>query len=248
MARLRAVAVSKDFDEVFAFLAAKLGIQKPSADLLATSRQIHASTYSLILWKFRLGKMPDRGRIYIEEIASDALQILPQVMAGYSKTAKLLMRGIIENALRHVYFYDHPVEFTRINTPGKWRVTVAHMFEFLGAHPEFILTEPKFDAVSRLSYLYAELSAGVHGRSIRDLETRSALALIRFDPKKAQEDAELLEKCAAAVNFLIAIFHHDKVSSFATTDKSLIMRTMPTAARQVWKAHDPSDEMRQARS
>jgi hypothetical protein len=248
MAQSRHSAVAKDFDDVLGFLVQKLGLPaKALPEMTDTARRIHASTYSLIMWKFRLGKMPDRGRIYIEEIASDALQILPQIMSGFSKTAKLLMRGIIENTLRHIYFYDHPVEFTRINKVGKWHVTVSNMFEFLSAHPEFVLTEANFDALAKLSALYAELSAGIHGRSVSDLETRAALQSIVYDPVKSQEDTELLAKCTASVNFLIAIFHHDEVSAFTPRDRSLILRTMPSKARQVWKEHEPSPEIKAAR-
>jgi hypothetical protein len=249
MARARHTQIEKDFVEVFQFLSERLALSaKVPLTLQSTAKRIHQYTYSLITWKFRLGKMPTRGRVYIEEIASDALQILPQVLAGYSKTPKLLMRGIIENTLRHIYFYDHPIEFTRTNKAGKWHVTIASMFDFLGAHPEFILTEPKFGALARLSNLYVELSAGVHGRSVRDLETRSALRAIKYDQIKAEQDADLLAKCTTSVNFLLAIFHHEKVWTFPLADRRMILHTMPTEARKAWKEHESPDEMREARA
>ena len=249
MSRPRSSSVAKDFDEVLQFFEEQLTISKnPPNSTIEIARKIHGCTYTLIAWKFRLGKLPTRGRIYLDEIASDALQVLPQVMSGYSKTAKLLMRGMIENTLRHIYFYDHPVEFTRINKPGKWRVTVSAMFDFVSNHPEFFEIENKFDAVAKLSALYSELSMGVHGRSVQDLETRTALKLIKFDSDKATQDLKLLERCTAAVNFALAIFHHEKVCSFSQEEKGLIMRTMPTTARRAWKEYDPSAEMKIARS
>ena len=242
-------AITKDFDEVFEYLRTRLAIGgKLPGETVATAKRVHASAYSLITWKFRLRKIPKRGQIYLEEIASDAIQILPQVMFGFSKTAKLLMRGVIENTLRHIYFHDHPVEFTWANQAGKWYIAAAKMFEFLGSHPEFVLTEPKFDAIGQLSNLYSTLSAGVHGAAVRDLEMRTALKSIAFDQKRAEQDAELLHRCAAAANFLIAIYHHEQVGSFSVNNRRLIMRTLPLKARQVWKDHEPCPEFKAAKS
>ncbi|MGH6980804.1 MAG: hypothetical protein ACREFC_06320 [Stellaceae bacterium] len=240
--------VARDFDEVISFLKQKLALPgKPPATMMPVAQKIHEYTYSLILWKFALGKMPSRGRVYIEEIASDALQILPQILSGYSKTAKLLMRGIVENTLRHIYFFDHPVEFTRINKAGKWHMTVSGMFDFMGTHPEFETTEKTFDALARLSSVYSELSTGIHGRSVKDLETRIALQSIAFDPAKAAEDAALLARMTVAANFLIAIFHHERVSNFSANDRRIILRTLPAPARQIWKEHASADDLKASR-
>src|SRR6516162_9617083 len=105
-------AIVNDFSDVIVFFK-ECGIlsDAPSQEILAIARAIHENTYSLILWRFRLRNLPEHARVFIEEIASDALQILPQVLMGYSKTAKLLIRGIAENTLRHLYFADHPIEF-----------------------------------------------------------------------------------------------------------------------------------------
>lgn len=244
MTKSQNASLAKDFSEISAFLAERAIIPKtPPADLSLVARGIHECTYSPILWKFRLTGLPKRGSLYLEEIASDALQILPQVMLGYSKTAKLLTRGIIENTLRHIYFSDHPIEFIRINSVGKWHPTISSLFEYATGYPDFVSTEPEFDAVARLSSIYSELSAGVHGRSVRELETRAALRSIVYDPARAKEDALFLRRCTEAVNFLMSIFHHNSFASFAKADRSLILRTMPAAARRIWKNHEPSEEV-----
>src|SRR5258707_11561346 len=127
---------------------------------------MHRATFNLILWRFRLSGLPTHGQVFIEEIASDALQILPQILMGYGKTAKLLTRGIVENTLRHLYFSDHPIEFGRMNSEPKWYVKMEELFEYAKIHPILRQTERKFDAMSRLSSLHSELSAGVHGRQV----------------------------------------------------------------------------------
>jgi putative alpha-1,2-mannosidase len=174
----------------------------------------------------------------VEEIASDALQVLPQVLMGYSKTAKLLIRGIAENTLRHVYFSDHPVEFDRMNREKKWFLSFEQLCEYAKNHPKFWQLESLFDSVNRTSTVYSELSAGVHGRTVRDLEMRVALQRIAYDQAIANFDAELLRRCTEAVNFLLAIFHRDQVRKFQAEDRRIILRTLVPRARQLWTEHD----------
>lgn len=236
MARRPIPSLDTDFANALVFLRER-GIvpDSPGGNLIENSKRIHRATYSLILWRFRLCGLPDHGQAFIEEIASDALQILPQALMGYRKTAKLLTRGVIENTLRHLYFSDHPIEFARMNRDSKWYLAMESLFEYSRIHPAFLKTESAFDAINRLSTLYSELSAGVHGRSVHDLEMRVSLNKIACEEPGFSKQTDLTEKCAEAVNFLLAIFHREQMSTFPVEDRHTILRTMPARARQIWK-------------
>jgi hypothetical protein len=197
-------------------------------------RQIHYLTYCLILWKFRLRKVPEHSKPFIDEIASDALQILPHTLMGYTKTAKLLIRSIIENVCRHIYFHDHTVEFELMNREQKWFMTMTDLFEYLRKHPRFLDSERKFAAISQLSDLYSYLSGGIHGRTVSDLMMHNALRDIAYDPIAARKIVEALKQCTAATNFLIARFHCAQTQAFPLEDRRIILRSMPDRARQVW--------------
>jgi hypothetical protein len=233
-------SVQNDFDSVVALLKAigTLPNDAPTTQM-TTARSVHSLTYSLILWRFRLSSLPDHGKVFVEEIASDALQILPQLLMGYSKTVKLLVRGIVENALRHLYFSDHPVEFARMNRDGKWYVTIEHLCEYAKQHPHFFQIERQFDAINQMSSVYSELSAGVHGRAVRDLEMRVALAKIKYDQAMAEKELALLRRCVVAVNFSLAIFHHQRMKSFQLEDRRMLLRTLPARARELWTEFEP---------
>lgn len=242
MAKRPIVSVANDFSDVIALLKER-GIVPPNppAATIATARKIHGYTYSLILWRFRLRGLSEHSKVFIEEIASDAVQVLPQVLMGYSKTAKLLIRGIAENTLRHIYFSDHPIEFVRINREGKWYLTIEQLCEYAKGHPAFWKIERKFDAINQISSLYSELSAGVHGRAVRDLEMRVALEKLIYEEAMAAREAECLRRCTEASNFLLAIFHHQKLRSglqFQAEDRRIILRTMPSRARQIWTDYE----------
>jgi hypothetical protein len=235
MARRVLPAVAQDFAAVLSFLKTR-GIvpPTPSAAMVEDAKKIHRATYSLILWRFRL-QLPEHAKVFIEEIASDALQILPQALMGYSKTTKLVTRGIVENVLRHIYYADHPVEFERMNREQKWFMTMESLFEYAKIHPVFTATEPKFDAIARLRNLYSDLSAGVHGSKVRDLEMRIALNKIKYEPATVHAEMLLVERCAESVNFLLAAFNQEKMDRFPLDDQRIILRTMPPRARQVWR-------------
>jgi hypothetical protein len=228
-------AIDADFADVLPFLKAR-GIvpASPPAGQIENARKIHRTTYSLILWRFRLKRIPEHGRVFLEEIASDALQVLPQVLMGYGKTTSLLIRGIIENALRHVYFCDHPIEFARMNRDGRWYIRMEDLRDYAKIHPSFLRTELKFDAMNKLNILYDQLSAKVHGRNVENLEMHVALRKIRYEEEAARKHVQLIARCAESTNFLLAVFHGAKMAVFDQEDRRLILRTMCKKARRAW--------------
>jgi hypothetical protein len=235
MARRPIPSVADDFASVISFLTDQGIVPTPApAKLLENARRIHRATFSLILWRFRLTRIPQHGKVFIEEVASDALQILPQALMGYGKTAKLLTRGIIENTLRHLYFSDHPIEFERMNREKKWYVGSEDLFEYAKIHPAFLGTESRFDAINRLASLHSDLSAGIHGRQVQDLEMRVALKKIAYSQADAAKQAQLIERCAQSANFVLAVFHQERLAHFQTEDRRIILQTIPPRGRQVW--------------
>jgi hypothetical protein len=231
-----ATARAEDFKEVVAYFSTTSLIPNPMpTSMVGIAKKIHEATYSLILWKFRL-TLPSHAGPFLNEIASDALQILPQVLLGYTRPTKLLLRGIIENTLRLVYYTDHPVEFALTNAQAKWYIGVDKLFDYLKSHPNHKLAERSFDAINRLQTLYDLLSAGIHGRTVRDLESRSELSRITFSLSSATKEAALVKKCAEAVNFILAVDNKPAVRRFSVEDKGYIFGTMPRSARTAW--HD----------
>ena len=227
--------VADDFQQVLSFLQEQGIVPNPApVGLVPLAREIHKRTYSLILWKFRLTRIPKHGKVFIEEIASDALQILPQVLMGYVKTTKLLNRGIIENTLRHVFFSDHPVEFLKMNRENKWFMHIEELIRYTKSHPILEDSELRFNALARINDLYGNLSAGIHGRRVRDLEMRTALNRISYNDTTAQSLSALVKQTAEAVNFVLATFHRDKVERFQTEDRRIILQTMSRQARRAW--------------
>ena len=136
--------------------------------------------------------------------------------------------------MRHVYFYDHPVEFAIMNAEAKWYISLDELYKYLKMHPDFKRTEQKFDAINRAQTLYDEISAGVHGRRVTALETRAALEKIAYEPGIALVQIELIKRSCEASNFLLAIRNRLNMRNFATEERRVILRTLPKEARKVW--------------
>lgn len=232
--------VKSDFDEAIAYFKFHDFFPKnPSSDVISVARRVHSSTYGLLLWKFRLTDLPLCATPFLEEIASDALQVLPQVMLGYGKTTKLLCRSILENCLRFIYYYDHPIEFEIMNREHKWYIGVDKLLEYMKMHPKFIEAEAGFDAIARTSSLYSDLSAGIHGRRVVDLEMKTALSKISFSKSAAERETITIQCCSECTNFLLSIQNRAQLQAFTTIDRSIILRSMPPAARRAWRDLPP---------
>ncbi len=226
--------VDADFADVVTYLQ-KRGLipPHPSSVFLVQLRQFHRSLYSLAWWRFHLPSKAAHRRVFVQEIASDAFQILPQSLMGYNKTTLLLVRSVIENVLRHVYYYDHEVEFEKLNEEADWYFAVRDLFPYVLGHPKFRDYEKKYDAICRLKNLYHELSAHVHGMKAIHLEMRAGLRSIVPDQATMQEHAALLKRCAEAANFLLVVFHRKVFQPKPDEETAPVMSVIPSKARRV---------------
>jgi hypothetical protein len=220
---------SEDFSEVQQYLARRglLG-RNPSSVTLNAAKRLHGLAYSLSLWQYRIGRLPEHRRVFLTEVGSDAIQVLPQVLQGYRKTSTLLVRGVLENAVRHFFFFDHEVEYIRTNTETRWFPDQQQLFDYLRHQPLFVGPEKTFPAVKRLIALYDELSAHVHGRTLGHLEMRRALEEIKFDQVDLDFILERMGKLAASTSFLLALFHWSRVRALPMRERRILLAPIPS--------------------
>ncbi len=170
--------------------------------------------------------------MYVVELASDALQVIPQALAGYQKSVSLLMRSLIESLMRHVYFSDHPVEYARAHRNTEWHVPIRDLIEYLFHLPRLEDLRKKFDAPVHVKDLYAGLSTRVHAARVDRMEMRSALASIAFDESVFAKQVESFAKCTEVANFVLSAFHTDRVRRFPPAHRQIIVNTIGTQGRR----------------
>jgi len=226
--------VKSDFLEVLDFFRSK-GIisNNPDPGMISTAKRIHRFTYSIMWWRFRFGSGPDNRKVFLYELASDALQVLPQALMGYRKTTMLLMRGIIEDVIRYVYYYDHPIEFLRVNLEKNWYISIADHFTYLKNHPLYLKTEKKFDAVGRLKNLHQEISLFVHGLRLTHMEMHLGLKKVKLSPSILKRQANFIQRVVESSNFILAVFHKTGLSKLHPDDQKVVLLTFPPAARRI---------------
>ena len=145
----------------------------------------------------------------------------------------VLVRGIVEHVIRHVYYSDHPIEFQRINLEKRWYIPIADHFTYLKTHPLYADTEKKFDAVGRLKNLHQELSLFVHGMKISHMEMRPGLRKIKLNPSIFARQADFIRCAAESSNFILAVFHRTALSKLPPDDQKVVLLTFPANARRV---------------
>jgi hypothetical protein len=228
-------AVEQDCKQVLAFLAKKGFVPSEISELFRGGvRRIHRSTYSICIWSHFLN-LPEHGQVYLNELASDAIQILPHSTMGFKKSSGLHTRGIIENLMRHVYFLDHRIEYQRQNLDLKWYMSAEQLFDYARNHPLFTQTEAKFNALGRLRQFYSEISAEVHGAKTVHLDQHTALKDLMLDMEIFKKQVVLTEKTVASVNFLLVVFHAERLIKIPANFQKVLFSTMPSRARQVAK-------------
>jgi len=108
------------------------------------------------------------------------------------------------------------------------------LLEYAKEHPDYVVLEPKFDALAKLRSLYSRtVRRGSRGK-VSNLEMRAALSHIKFDKTAATKDAVSLEKVVEACNFMLAIYHREQLRRFAEADRRAILHSMSRKARQVY--------------
>jgi hypothetical protein len=117
-------------------------------------------------------------------------------------------------------------------------MSVEDLFEYARMHPDLCRAESKFDALNRIKSLYSELSEGIHGRRVADLEMRTALEKIVYEEQAATKHVSLVERCAEASNFLLSIYQRNRFAAFDLEDRRIILGTMTARARNIWSEID----------
>lgn len=233
MSRPRIEVVETDFQNVVAHLVGKGVLPKDvPVDINAALRRMHSSIYASLIWKVRLQDVPERGKVFLKEIASDCIQILPLTSFGFRKAPMVLLRGAIENCLRYVYFIDHPIEFEWMNDPNKkWFLQPSEFFSYMKEHPKLVDINQEFQLTQKLQSSYDSLCKIVHGSRVENMQMVDALSKVVLDKSLVLTQSSIVEETLSCVNLAMWILNHPR-TGFSRSDDRIVKRAMTTAARR----------------
>ena len=195
--------------------------------------KIHEITYSLALWSYIYKDSNNNSKYYLDEIRSDCVQAIPLLLMGYKKPTSLLIRGLIENSLKHIYFYHHPIELQRLFNEDKYYISMEDFYKYLYHHPTFIKQIKKFDFPHRLRETYREYSLLVHGKKLDSLQLYKSMTQIKFDRDFLIQYCIDLKQIGNIVNFMFVLFYKNEFDTYRKNYKTIILNNINSQQKKL---------------
>lgn len=218
--------IKEDFKKLEIFLTTKGYINSNNFKASKNSfRKIHERIYSLVVWVHKL-EYSDNKIVYLRELVSDAIQSIPVFALGFPKPGFLLVRGCIESLFKHIYYFDHPVEYALLSLEPKSYLTIKELGKYIKGHPSFRSFEHIDDFVNSLIEDYFELSKKVHSTDPSVLELLEALDSIEFDKVSVDNYVNVMTRVTGFINGLLVIFHGIEFHKFQDGYRKIIINTI----------------------
>lgn len=218
--------IEADFDDVLIYLK-KLGHLKDNINTRSVKklRHIHYITHSFlfITKKFQTN---NHARIFLDEIISSYIQFLPMLTHGFYKVSAFLMRDILENTLKYVYYYNHPVELLWVESGSNYFVEIDQLLNYLEKHPTLNVHIQKENIRSKSKTLYQELSSYIHSKGSRHMHMIKYLEGFKSDERNFTEFYKKIVKITDITLFVILLFNWEKYVKIGTQEKRIILDSL----------------------
>jgi len=222
-----------DFNDLIKFLLTNRLITKEWLKKnLNKIKEIHRIIYSFFIWDYHLSDIDECGRFFIHELRSDSVQTMPLVLMGYNKAVALLLRGIVENALKHIYYLDHPIEFQWL-TMGTHFLSLDDLTNYVKKYPRLSVIINHTNVLQEIKQIYSETSKYVHAQSIKYMQLVLSLKDIHYDEKFFNWYVIQLRKIGRIINLLMATIHFNKFKLFELTFKKIILKSIKKEYRKL---------------
>ena len=212
----------------------KLDNSNFSPETTALFRRAHGFAFTLGLWITKLEGNQNPAKIYLNQMLSDAIQVMPTVALGDKRGLRLYARAQIEDALKYVFYCDHPVEFELLQLEPKSHTTMDELFEWAKRHPIFKLERDSVElALGVLASAYAELSLTVHATTVKELELSTAVSSLHRPFKDAVSELAKLQGIFESVTFLLALFHREIMKNLDLNERALVSQFLSTPQKKI---------------
>lgn len=227
--------LEKDFEDLKKFLIKKrlISTDEPT-EILIDLKHVHKVCYSFALWDHNLAKIKYNGRVFLKEIKSDAIQSIPLLLLGFKKPVSILLRGIIENSLKHVYFIDHPVEFEWLTSKFKYFPTMGDLYDYTKSHPSLKNVIEKIDIVDVLKQKYIKSSMLVHSRDVSHMQLVKSLSSIKRDEEFIKDYKSDLVDVGNVINLMFGQIHKKRFNRFNQFSQETILNCMNRKTKRIF--------------
>jgi len=216
----------EDFKEIKKYFEYTHNIFTPfNPENVSVIKKIHETIYGYLIFKSKL-KINNHANIYLDEIQSDYLQLIPLVLRGYEKLAMILLRDILENTLKFIYYFHHPIEFIQLEGKNKNYIFFEELIRYVCEHPDIKAHAEKLQLLGNVKTKYSELSKYVHSKDGNYMHLVKYLQQIKFKRKFSQEFLTELKTIHSIVMTFLILFLHNKYSSISIPNRRFMLNTV----------------------
>lgn len=204
----------------------------PNADFITSFKRAHKAVYSLCFWSNEFVNAPAHQQIFLQELRSDALQSIPLAMSGFKKPVALLLRSTIEDVLRHIYYYDHVVEFQRLEQSPTNHQKVRDLWQYAKDHPKLGDIFENSKSAGYLKNEYSILSGFVHSTGTNNMSLTKCMSEVNFENEYFKDFTDKICKLSASFNFILLEFYQQNLTHFNPQWKNYILYLIPQSLRK----------------
>jgi len=207
--------IDKDREELISYFK-KINIypSKTNKSIEKNFNLCHRYIYSLCFWPHYFKEEIIYRKIFLEQLRTDALQSLYLSLLGLKKPTKLLFRSIIEDLLNHIYFYDHKIEFEKLESEYNFYINTNELWEYVDKHPRLNIVIKESDSLNILKIKYKEYSKYIHSQSVNYMDLKRTYEEVNFDVEFFNECKNNIIKIIENVNYILYIFYVINIEHF----------------------------------
>lgn len=215
-----------DFRELYKYFTETQNIHIPfDAENIDTVKKIHEKTYAYLILKSKLN-VRNHANIFLSEIQSDYLQLIPLLLKGYDKLVMILLRDILENILKFIYYFHHPIEFTLLEEKSKNYIFFEELIKYVCEHPNIKSHAVELNLLNRIKPKYSELSKYVHSKDVNYMHLIKYLKQIKFNKEFSRKFLNEFKEMHSITISLLILFLHEKYSVISIPNKRFILNSI----------------------
>jgi len=223
---------NEDFKEVKKYFEETQNIIIPfESGNINSIKKIHETAYGYLVLKSKL-KINNHANIFLSEIQSDYLQLIPLVINGYEKLTMIVLRDILENTLKFIYYFHHPIEFILLEEKNKNYIFFEELIRYVCEHPNIKSHSDKLQLINRVKTKYSELSKYVHSKDSNYMHLIKYLKQIKFDKQFTVKFLAELKEIHSTIITLLILFLNEKYSSLSIPDRRFILNSISKADKK----------------
>jgi hypothetical protein len=144
-----------------------------------------------------------------------------------------LLRSTIEDALRHIFYYDHVVEFEKLEQSPSSYETMNELWQYSKTHPRLEKTFERSKAIDFLENKYAVFSKYVHSGDTSHMNLTNSLSKVEFDKQFFEEYSKEVLTLAGYLNFSLFKFYQKTIACFNPPWKNYVISMIKPSLRRL---------------